>query len=335
MKKSLIIILTIVLMFCLCSCGGTTAATPEKPSGSVSEQSPAQEQSVEVDEGLFEVSVTVPAEFLDANKTQADYDAAAAEAGYKSATLNEDGSVTYVMTKKQHRELLVQMAETIDSALTEMVGSNDYPNFVSISHNDNFTEFTVVSKSTSLDFNESFSVLAFYMYSGMYNAFAGEEIENCHIDFVNEASGQVFDSADSSEMQSAMADFGAPEATTVERDLPEGNYEEKGPGTVYVSTPGGTSENGNIPVLYADANSWLIQIGLNAWDFNGGALSFVYVDGILNTKEQLANTQTSLSLSGDALSVGIHTVEVVQYENDDPSAAMTVYKSMQYEIKAK
>ena len=102
---------------------------------------------------------------------------------------------------------------------------------------------------------------------------------------------------------------------------------------MYVSTPGGTSENGNVPVLYADANSLVIQIGLSAWDFNGGSLSFVYVDGVLNTKEQLANTQTTLSLSGEAISAGVHTVEVVQYENDDPTASMTVYKSMQYEVK--
>ncbi len=125
------------------------------------------------------------------------------------------------------------------------------------------------------------------------------------------------------------------EVAPSERDLPESDYEEKGSGTIYVSTPGGTSEKGSIPVLYADANSWLIQIGLNASDFNGSSLSFIYIDGILNTKEQLANTQTSLTLSGNALTKGIHTVEVVQYENDDPNAAMTVYKSMQYEVKTK
>lgn len=129
---------------------------------------------------------------------------------------------------------------------------------------------------------------------------------------------------------------GGSEATSVAkaRDLPEGDYTELGDGTVYIATAGGTSENGNVPVIYAEKDLILKQIGLNAWDFNGGALSFIYVDGMLIDKAQLANTQMSLDLQGEQLSVGLHSVEVVQYENDDPASAMTAYKSMQYEIKA-
>ena len=165
----------------------------------------------------------------------------------------------------------------------------------------------------------------------MYSAFSCKSGENCHIDFVNEATGEIFNSADSS----AMSDFANTQSSPAERDLPAGDYEEMGVGTVYISTPSETSEDGNIPVVYADTNSLLIQIGLNAWDFNGAALSYVYVDGILVSKEQLANTSTSLSLSESMLDVGTHTVEVVQYENDDPASAMTAYRSMMYEIKAK
>jgi len=76
-----------------------------------------------------------------------------------------------------------------------------------------------------------------------------------------------------------------------------------------------------------------MQIGLEAWEFNGGALSYVYIDGMLTDKMQLADTQTSLDLEDDQLTTGIHTVEVVQYVDDDPAADMTVYKAMQYEVK--
>ncbi len=127
----------------------------------------------------------------------------------------------------------------------------------------------------------------------------------------------------------------ATEPVAIERDLPEGDYAELGEGTVYVATPSGTSEDGNIPVIYADSDTIMTQIGLDAWEFNGGALSFIYIDGVLVGKEQLADTQTTLTLSGEQLAVGIHTVEVVQYENDEPGAEMTTYKSMQYEIKGK
>lgn len=126
----------------------------------------------------------------------------------------------------------------------------------------------------------------------------------------------------------------APATEEKVRDLPEGNYEEIGEGTTYLTTPSGTSEDGNIPVIYAEKSLEEMQIGLNAWDFNGSALSYVYVDGFLVDKEQLADTQTTLLLTPEYFTVGIHTVEVVQYENDDPTASMITYRTMQYEIKA-
>lgn len=131
-----------------------------------------------------------------------------------------------------------------------------------------------------------------------------------------------------------MAEPESPKQETKARDLPEGDYAELGEGTVYIATAGGTSENGNVPVIYAEKDLILKQIGLNAWDFNGGALSFIYVDGMLVDKAQLANTQMTLDLQGEQLSEGLHSVEVVQYENDDPASAMIAYKAMQYEIKA-
>ena len=117
------------------------------------------------------------------------------------------------------------------------------------------------------------------------------------------------------------------------RDFPEGDYEEMGEGTVYIATAGGTSEDGNIPVIYEKKDTSIKQIGFDAWDFNGKALSFIYIDGMLHDKMQLANTQTTLTLSADQLAAGKHSIEVVQYENDDPESDMITYKSMAYEIK--
>lgn len=125
----------------------------------------------------------------------------------------------------------------------------------------------------------------------------------------------------------------ATEVVVTKRDLPEGNYEEKGEGTVYLSCEGGTTEDGNVPVIYSKKDTILMQVGLNAWDFNGGALSYVYIDGMLATKEQLANSQISLDLQGDSLTTGTHKVEVVQYTNDDTASEMITYRSFSYEIK--
>lgn len=115
----------------------------------------------------------------------------------------------------------------------------------------------------------------------------------------------------------------------------EGIYEDMGDGIMYISTPDGTSENRNIPVLYVGKDTSLIQIGLKAWGMSGSNLSHIYIDGMENTTEQLADTQTSLNLTGDALTEGAHIVEVVQFANDDPSSDVIVYKAAMYEVKIK
>lgn len=124
--------------------------------------------------------------------------------------------------------------------------------------------------------------------------------------------------------------------TAKTRDLPEGDYKEFGDGKVYVSTDAGSSEDIENPVLYVDKDEdILIQIGFEAWDYDGSHLSFIYIDGMLNTKEQLGDVQMSLDLEGDALTEGIHVVEVVQYEDDDPTKEMTSYHKTSYLVKYK
>lgn len=154
------------------------------------------QQSIEVDENLLTVEITVPSSFI-GETTQEDIDNSVKEKGFISGTLNDDGSVAYKMTKKQHKELVAKIRENIDTQMNEMIGSEDYPNIVNVEANDDYTSFTITTKSTELGLMESMSTLAFYMYGGMYNAFAGEQVDNIHVDFVNEESGEVIQSADS------------------------------------------------------------------------------------------------------------------------------------------
>lgn len=116
------------------------------------------------------------------------------------------------------------------------------------------------------------------------------------------------------------------------KDIPEGTFSETGTGTMYISTPGGTSENGEVPVLYASEDE-MTSIGLDAWEFDGSKLSFIYIDGVLNSKEQLADTQTSLTIEGDAVKEGTHIVEVLQFDGDEPSSTPVTYKKAEYEVK--
>jgi len=154
---------------------------------------------IEVDKALFDVTITIPKDYI-GEVTQEELDDTSEEKGYKSATLNGDGSVTFVMTKDQHKELLKGVAETIDEALADMVGSEDFPNITSVKANDDYTSFTVTTTSTELSFAESFSVIAYYTYGGMYAIYAGNSVDNIHVDFVNADTGNIIESGDSKDL---------------------------------------------------------------------------------------------------------------------------------------
>ena len=197
MKKRLVSILLILsLSLSLVACGDSEEPAEE---ATQTEETAEENESVEVDENLLTMEITMPAEYME-DTTQEDLDEAVKEYGFISATLIDDGSATYVMTKGKHKEFMKELADEYSAAFEEMVGSEDYPNITSIEANDDFTSFTVTTKSTELDFAESFSVLAFYIYGGMYNQFNGTPVDNVHVDFVNADSGEIISSADSKDL---------------------------------------------------------------------------------------------------------------------------------------
>ena len=108
-------------------------------------------------------------------------------------------SWTQMMSKKQHDEMMSGLADSFQETFDGLIG-DEGTNFLSIDPNDDFTEFTVVTTSTELNLTESFSTVALYFAGGMYNAFAGNSVDNICVKFVNEASGEVIEEANSRDM---------------------------------------------------------------------------------------------------------------------------------------
>lgn len=123
------------------------------------------------------------------------------------------------------------------------------------------------------------------------------------------------------------------ETKQVTKDFDGAGMTEMGPGTMYVKTAGGTSEDGNAPVLYAAPDTILTQIGISTRDYDGNHLTFVYVDGVKNMSHQFGTGSSTLTLQGADLAEGVHDVELVQYENDDPSGEIFSYHKAQYEVR--
>ena len=172
-------------------------------------QASTGEGGIDVDKGIMNVEITIPAEAAETYgfnfESQEDADAYAKEQGFKSVTLQDDGSITIVMSKSKHKKMMEELSKSIDEELQKMIGSEDYPNFTAVEHNDDYTSFTVTTKSEELGFTESFSSLGFYIFGGMYNSFNGTPVDNIHVDFINEASGEVIESFDSKNMEDSSA----------------------------------------------------------------------------------------------------------------------------------
>lgn len=210
--KNKIVLMILAVTLAISGCGSTSksvsteSASAESQNKSDTDDSQVESSDldalgdVEVEKELFDVTINIPSDYVSAT-TQEELDEAVAELGCK-ATLNEDGSATYVMTKQQHKKLMDDMASNINTALNEMIESEDYPNITDVSANSDFTEFTVTTKNTEPDLSESLAVMGFYMYGGMYHIFDGTEVDNIHVDYVNADSGEIISSSDSKDMAS-------------------------------------------------------------------------------------------------------------------------------------
>lgn len=111
------------------------------------------------------------------------------------------------------------------------------------------------------------------------------------------------------------------------KDFDGSAFEETSGGTMYLATAGGTSENGNVPQIVGEKNLMMMQIEMRTDDFNG-EICTIYIDGIKYEETNVGTSQLTLSLQGDMLSKGVHTVELVRMDGDTPS----IYKKASYEI---
>lgn len=168
--------------------------------GCVSDDSGAKADEVSVDKNLLTVDVTIPKSFFEdlgegGVPTQAELDAEAKEAGYKSAKLNSDGSVTYTMSKKVHEEVLNEMKSAIDESIKESL--DEYPGvFKSITYDKDVKNFTLEVDRQKFDseFGVGFVGFGLAIQSGFYQMFSvGTGESKTVIEYKDSATGEVFD----------------------------------------------------------------------------------------------------------------------------------------------
>lgn len=189
---SIILAIILVMSFAGCSQSGADSTTGgNNDNGSTTEST---SEKIETDEKLLSVDITLPASIFEGeDMTKFDADAYANEQGFKSAKVNEDGSVTVTMTKAKHKELLEEMANTLDTNFKEFVNGESTPYIKDITHNDDFTAVTMKVDKAAYETAFDFTPLAIAMSVTMYQAFTETEY-HVAISIVDAATGTEINS---------------------------------------------------------------------------------------------------------------------------------------------
>jgi PBP1b-binding outer membrane lipoprotein LpoB len=187
MKKLLMVLVTLILL---------AACSSEETSNKESKEDTAKkEESVEVDKKLFNVEITLPVSMFNGESLET-IKADAKENGIKAVTQNDDGSITYKMSKSTHKEMLKEISASIDETIEETKTSEDFVSIKDITYNDSFTEFTmIVDKEKYENSMDAFATMTLGMSGMMYQMYDGvsEDEYSVTIKVEDEASGETFE----------------------------------------------------------------------------------------------------------------------------------------------
>lgn len=206
MKRFLAVVLSLSMIFAIASCSGNTNGSVATSATTTNEDDTIDDKAwdglkaigqVKTENGLFIATLTLPKEIVGDEITQEKIDANAGES-YISGRLNEDGSVTYKMTKKQHKEMLDVIVESFEKSFNEMLQNEDL-SFTSIKHNDDFTQFDVTVSGDSLGLADTLATAEFYTAGGMYGIFSGKKAERVVVNYYS-STGKLINTADSSKI---------------------------------------------------------------------------------------------------------------------------------------
>ena len=151
---------------------------------------------VQVENGVMTVSLNVPAD-LAKNIRQETIDAGIGTQ-YQAAFRNQDGSITYKMTKEQHQAMLEQLAVSFDNSLEEMIDDEKYT-ISNITRNNDFTVFDISLDGAEPSASDSFAAFSLYMYGELYGVFNGKRPEHVIVNYLD-SNGNLIDSDDSATM---------------------------------------------------------------------------------------------------------------------------------------
>lgn len=190
MRKTKYVVFILVMLL-LAACSSDNGESKEE-----AEKDTDQNGKVEVDKGLLSVEINLPASFFEGEDID-EVIAEAKEEGAAEVTKNEDGSLTYKMSKSKHKEMMTDMKESLLEYVDELTTSEDYPSIKEVTYQKSFKEFTVVVEKEAFENGfDGFAALGLGMSGLYYQLFNGANMEESKvtIHLEDEVTGEVFSS---------------------------------------------------------------------------------------------------------------------------------------------
>lgn len=151
------------------------------------------------------VTINFPAEFFAGEDTQAITEQFKTGEGNKKVAVNDDGSVTLVVTEKKYNLIVENMASMIEE-MYATIGQEDsfFQTVKAFEHNDDYTSLTItVDREAFEASNEPESVDQIIYVARLYQVYALKNDAVITVTYIDEADGEAY----REDMYTAAGDF--------------------------------------------------------------------------------------------------------------------------------
>lgn len=189
MKKAFIFLLIMIFVLAGCSSKETNSKKnlanenieESETITEVAETAVEESENIDVDSNLSNVEITLPASMFESEDID-DVIAEAKEEGINEVIKNNDGSITYKISKSHYKEMMTEIRVEISTSIEEMISSGDYVSIKDILYNDSFSEYIiVVNKGEFENSFDSFITLALGMQGMYYQMFDGVDEDDAKV----------------------------------------------------------------------------------------------------------------------------------------------------------
>jgi hypothetical protein len=181
------------MLVTLTACSSSEQAGSKDKTTDKTSKKEEKNESINVDKGLLSVEITLPASMFEGE----DIDSSITKAEQKGikVTKNEDGSVTYKMSKSKHREMMKELEVDLIKNLDDMKNNKDFVSIQDITYNKSFSEFTLVVDRAAYDNSfDAFAVLGLGISGMYYQLFKGVNADDLQVKILvkDGATGEIF-----------------------------------------------------------------------------------------------------------------------------------------------